>query len=197
MIIEFLLYNMILGAGLAMDALGVSVANAVYDPKIKLRQALLMTGCFGIFQFIMPLAGWICVRTVVNFLSVIHPFIPWIAGIVLVFLGLKVILESRKEDEDKQGVICSSLGILLFMSLATSIDALSVGFTIADYDLLKAFLSSLIIGLVTFFICLSGVALVKKSFRMMNFKAELLGGIILIAIGILGMVRNFFNLSIS
>ena len=180
-----------------MDALGVSVANAVYNPKIKLGQVLIMTGCFGLFQFIMPLAGWLCVRTVVNFLSAIHPFIPWIAGIVLILLGLKVILESRKEDEEKQGVICSSIGILFFMALATSIDALSVGFTIADYDFLMAFFSSLIIGLVTFSICFFGVALVKKSLRIMNFKAELLGGIILIAIGILGIIRIFFNLSIS
>lgn len=192
MTFEFVLYNIILGAGLAMDALGVSVANAVYNPKIKLGQVLIMTGCFGLFQFIMPLAGWLCVRTVVNFLSAIHPFIPWIAGIVLILLGLKVILESRKEDKEKQGVICSSIGILFFMALATSIDALSVGFTIADYDFLEAFFSSLIIGLVTFSICLFGVALVKKSLRIMNFKAELLGGIILIAIGILGIIRIFF-----
>ena len=97
MTFEFVLYNIILGAGLAMDALGVSVANAVYNPKIKLGQVLIMTGCFGLFQFIMPLAGWLCVRTVVNFLSAIHPFIPWISGIVLILVAVIMIVLHQKK----------------------------------------------------------------------------------------------------
>lgn len=181
---EFILTNVLLGVGLAMDAFSVSLANGLNEPKMKKSKLCLIAGVFALFQFLMPLIGWICVHTVVRYFEAFESFIPWIALVLLLFIGGKMLIEGikNKGDEDEK----SAVGIiaLLVQGVATSIDALSVGFTIAEYGIGSALISCLIIAVVTFFICVSGVIIGKKFGTKFAGKATIFGGIILIAIGI-------------
>ncbi len=181
----FFAESALLGAGLAMDALSVSVANGLNEPCMKKSKIFGIAGMFAFFQALMPMLGWICVHTVLQYFEVFGEFIPWIALILLGFIGGKMIYEGLSgEEEDccsKQGL---GFGALVVQGIATSIDALSVGFTIANYNLFKAFLAALVIAAVTFVICLFGVIIGKNVGGKFCGKAGIFGGIILVAIGI-------------
>lgn len=180
----FFANSVLLGVGLAMDAFSVSMANGLNEPKMKKSKMCGIAGVFGGFQTIMPLIGWICVHTVLKYFKVFEKFIPWIALILLGFIGGKMLMEGIKNDsseEEKPGV---GLAALMVQGVATSIDALSVGFTIAEYDLLSAVVSTLIIGVVTFAVCIIGLVIGKKFGTRLSNKAQILGGSILILIGL-------------
>lgn len=181
----FFFNSVLLGVGLAMDAFSVSVAGGLADRRIRKGQMCARAGVFAFFQFAMPLVGWLCVHTIVNLFRSFERFIPWIALVLLCWLGGKMIWESLRggdEEDGNQGRV--TLGVLLMQGVATSIDALSVGFTIAEYPALMAFVCALIIAVVTFFICLGGFALGKTVGGRFSGKAEVLGGAILIFIGL-------------
>lgn len=180
----FIAQNMLLGVGLAMDAFSVSLANGLNEPKMKLPRMCGIAGTFGAFQAAMPMIGWVIVHTAVHYFSVIDRFIPWIALALLGFIGGKMLYEgikNRHSEEEKPAV---GFWGLIVQGVATSIDALSVGFTIADYDLKSAVIAALIIAVVTFIICMVGLVLGKKVGTKLAWKASVLGGVILIAIGI-------------
>ena len=179
----FFLQSTLLGLGLTMDAFSISLANGLSEPLMKKRKTFSIAGVFAIFQFLMPLIGWICVHTVVQYFAVIEKAIPWIAFIVLSFIGGKMIFDAFKEKEEECGV-CVKFGALIVQGIATSIDALSVGFTIAEYDVFRAIICALIIGVITFAICLVGIIIGKKFGTYLSNKATVFGGIILILIGI-------------
>ncbi|MBR3738341.1 MAG: manganese efflux pump [Eubacterium sp.] len=179
----FFLNSVMLGAGLAMDAFSVSVANALANPQMKKRKMLTISGIFGIFQFIMPLIGWLCVKTVVNYFKAFEKFIPYIALILLVYIGGKMIFDSIRQNEDSEPVSLGA-GTLIVQGIATSIDALSVGFTIEKYSFTSALVSCLIIFAITFAICLAGLIIGKNVGNKYSKSAQIIGGIILIAIGI-------------
>lgn len=181
-----LIFNsMLLGVGLAMDAFSVSLANGLNEPCMSRRKMCGVAGIFAFFQALMPLFGWICVHTIVQYFQSFEKMIPWIALILLCFIGgnmLKEGLTGGEEDAcEKPGV---GLKALLVQGVATSIDALSVGFTIAEYGLVEAVLAAVIIAVVTFFICFGGLAIGKKAGTRLAGKAGILGGAILIFIGI-------------
>lgn len=189
----FILNSILLGIGLSMDAFSISLANGLNDSKMSLRKMNLISGCYGFFQFAMPLIGWLCVHTIIVYFKKFELFIPWIALILLSFIGGKMIFETRKSiNESKEKIKTLSFAVLIIQGIATSIDALSVGFTIAEYDLLMAFLSSLIIGIVTFILCFLGLKIGKKVGTKFSNKASILGGIILIVIGIEIFVKGVF-----
>ncbi len=173
----------LLGVGLAMDAFSVSMANGLHDPKMSVRRMCIIAGTFGVFQAVMPMTGWVCVHTIVELFSSFEMFIPWIALILLAYIGGKMLLEGIRGEETEEAIELSA-GALFVQGVATSIDALSVGFTIAEYDASDALLASLIIGITTFFICIAGLILGKTFGMKLADKAIILGGIILIAIGI-------------
>ncbi len=189
----FILRSILLGAGLAMDAFSVSVANGLHEPNMKKSKTIGIAGVFAFFQALMPMIGWVCIKTVVDYFQAFEKFIPWIALILLVFIGGKMIFESVKEkkegDESSPKV---GFGGLMIQGIATSIDALSVGFTIAEYNWFMALVCSLIIALVTFIICIAGVFIGKKFGMKFSNKAEIIGGIILIFIGIEIFVTGVF-----
>ena len=180
----FFLNSIMLGAGLAMDAFSVSVANALADPKMKKRRMLIIAGAFGFFQFLMPLIGWVCVKTVVNYFTAFEKFVPYIALALLVYIGGKMIFDSIKNREEKSENARLSAGTLFVQGIATSIDALSVGFTIEKYSFTSALIACLIIFAVTFAICLAGLVIGKNVGNKYSKSAQIVGGIILIAIGI-------------
>ena len=176
------IFNCILfGIGLAMDAFSVSVANGLQNPHMPVSRSLIIAGTFGVFQTLMPLLGWLCVHSIAEAFQAFQRFIPWIALILLVFIGVKMIRDGLNEQEEKGSL---QGGALLIQGIATSIDALSVGFTIAEYDLVFAVAESLIIGIVTFGLCTVGIRLGGKIGTKLSGKATIVGGIILILIGI-------------
>lgn len=190
--LRFFLNSILFGIGLAMDAFSISLANGMNEPELPFRRAALIAGVFGIFQCIMPLLGWLCVHTIAEQFEAFRKFIPWIALILLLFIGGKMILEgirSRGEEEKKTSL---GLHMLIVQGIATSIDALSVGFTIADYTAPFAITESLIIGIVTFGICLAGLYLGRKVGTLISGKASIVGGVILILIGIEIFVTKAF-----
>lgn len=181
----FILNSALLGVGLAMDAFSVSLANGLNDPKMRFRRLCLIAGTFAAFQAIMPMTGWLCVHTIVSYFKVFEKLIPWIALALLGYIGGKMLWEGiRSKSDNDESVSTLTLSALMLQGVATSIDALSVGFTIADYDAPMALLASLIIALVTFIICMGGVMIGRKAGTRLSNKASILGGVILIAIGL-------------
>ncbi len=181
----FLFNNILLGVGLAMDAFSVSLANGMSEPKMRRAKMGAIALTFAFFQAAMPLIGWICVHTVVEYFTSFEKFIPWIALILLCYIGGSMLLDGIKnKDEDDDNVKKLSFITLMIQGVATSIDALSVGFTIANYNLVMALMAAFIIALVTFVICVCGVAIGKRFGTKLSNKATIFGGIILILIGI-------------
>lgn len=179
-----------LGIGLAMDAFSVSLANGLAEPRMKTGRMFGVAGVFAGFQFLMPLVGWICVHTVASLFSSFQKAIPWIALALLGFIGGKMLLEGIRNDASDAEPVAVGVTALLLQGIATAIDALSVGFTIADYAWAEALVESLIIGTVTFGICLGGLAIGKKFGTRLAGKATLFGGIILIVIGMEIFLRD-------
>ena len=182
----FFFNSILLGIGLAMDAFSVSLANGLNEPGMRPRKMLLAAGVFGFFQGLMPLLGWVCVHTLLVYFKAFEAFIPWIAFLLLGFIGGKMLIEGIKQKETED--VCTLKGItftaLLVQGVATSIDALSVGFTIAEYNFITALVSVAIIAAVTFAICFAGIFIGKKFGTKFAGKAGILGGAILIIIGI-------------
>lgn len=181
---SFFFNNILLGVGLAMDAFSVSLANGLKEPCMTKKKMFGVAGVFAFFQALMPLIGWLCVHTVVRYFQSFERVVPWIALILLCFIGAKMLFE-KNENQDSP---CQGLPVdgatLLIQGIATSIDALSVGFTIADYGLLSALFAALIIASVTWVICMGGLSIGKKAGMRLAGKANVLGGIILIFIGL-------------
>ena len=182
----FFLNSALFGVGLAMDAFSVSVANAIADPGMRARQRARIAGCFALFQILMPLLGWFCVRTIAESFSAFQRFIPWIALLLLLYIGGRMLLEGlRGESAERDASAEKTLGggTLLLQGVVTSIDALSVGFTIEEYPFSAALIEALIIGAVTFAVCMAGLFLGRKIGERLQRLAPILGGVILIGIG--------------
>lgn len=198
----FVISSVLCGTGLAMDAFSVSMVHGLKEPDMRFRKAAVIAGAFGIFQFLMPLTGWFLVHTAAEKFAAFEKWIPWIAFVLLMYIGGKMLLEGirewrkhregRADDGEDIPVEYEKLGThrrkwateLVMQGIATSIDALSVGFIIADYGLYAAAAESLIIGVVTFLICLAGIRIGRAAGLKLSSFASLLGGIILIGIGI-------------
>lgn len=189
----FIFNNILLGIGLAMDAFSVSMANGLNEPKMKKSKTIGIAGTFAFFQWFMPLVGWICVHTVIVYFKAFEKFIPWIALLLLAYIGGKMLIEGiRNKDGEEEENKGTGFKELMIQGVATSIDALSVGFTIAEYNLLMAFLAAVIIAVVTFAICLAGLYIGKKFGTKLAGKASILGGVILIGIGLEIFITGIF-----
>ena len=187
------LNSILLGFGLALDAFSVSVADAMANPNMKSGKKISIALTFAVFQTLMPLVGWFCVRTIADKFSLFQKAIPYIALILLAYIGIKMIIESRKDgEEENEGVAALTFATLIIQGVGTSIDALSVGFAIADYSSLEALVSTLIIGITTFIICIFGLELGKKVGKAFSDKATLFGGCILIIIGLEIFIKGVF-----
>ena len=149
----FFVNSVLLGVGLTMDAFSVSLANGLNEPKMRKKKMCGVAGVYAFFQALMPMTGWICVHTIVQYFRAFEKFIPWIALILLLYIGGKMLWDGFRndEEEEKPGV---GAWALFVQGVATSIDALSVGFTIAEYDFFMALVCSLVIATVTFFFCI-------------------------------------------
>ncbi|MCI5827613.1 MAG: manganese efflux pump MntP family protein [Lachnospiraceae bacterium] len=183
--LELVFQSIALGVALAMDAFSVSMANGLNDPGMKKKKMCVIAGTFAGFQFAMPMIGWFCVTTIKDIFSMFEKLIPWIALILLLIIGGKMLLDGiRGGDEDEENSSELGVKLLIVQGIATSIDALSTGFTTSAYSAFQAFISSLIIAIVTFVICIAGVKIGKKFGVKLAGKAQILGGVILILIGL-------------
>ncbi len=194
----FFLNSALPGAGLAMDAFSVSLANGLHEPEMPLPRMCLVAGVYALFQYAMPMIGWVCVHTIVELFASFERMIPWIALLLLLYIGGKMLLEGLHERREEAaeaepgGSAAQSPNpahvltgrLLLLQGVATSIDALSVGFTIEEYKFATANVAALIIAAVTFAICMGGLKIGKIAGTRLSWKASVLGGCILIGIGI-------------
>ena len=202
MSIELIIRSILLGVGLAMDAFSVSLADGLSERDLNAGKVLKIAGTFAAFQFFMPLAGWVIVHTAAERFEKLQVFIPWIALALLLYIGGKMLLEGIREnrsegrdpDGQEQSLGASSLTAsdLVVQGIATSIDALSVGFTTAAYSSMQALVSSLIIGAVTLCICLAGLRIGRRLGELLAGRASILGGLILIGIGLEIWVKGVF-----
>lgn len=197
--VDFLFFfnSALLGVGLAMDAFSVSAANGLAEPNMKKSKEFSISGTFAFFQFLMPMLGWVLVRFAAEQFTAFQKAVPYIALVLLLFIGGKMLYEGikNKGDNDINGengekgeeataITKLTLLRLLVQGIATSIDALSVGFTIAEYKVTEALVCSAIVAAVTFGICVAGTYIGKKFGTKLAGKATILGGVILIIIGL-------------
>lgn len=191
----FFVNSVLLGVGLAMDAFSVSVANGLGEPRMRAGRMSVIAGTFAFFQWFMPMTGWVCVHTIMQLFQAFEKAIPWIALVLLLFIGGKMIWEAVHGGDEEETGETAGVGVaaLLLQGIATSIDALSVGFAIADYDALSAFVSALVIAVVTFILCMGGLEIGKTVGDKFSSKATIFGGCILIFIGLEIWVTGIFG----
>ena len=194
--ILFFVNSAALGVGLAMDAFSVSLANGLREPRMRKQRMCLIAGTYALFQFLMPVIGWICVRFLLDIFSFFEKLVPWVALLLLLYIGGKMLLEGIRNLKahragnaadaaaDPQDPRVLGGGTLFLQGIATSIDALSVGFTIADLSFAAALTEALIIGAVTFAICIGGLHIGKRFGSRLSDRASILGGCVLIFIGV-------------
>ena len=191
-IIELLL----IAVGLSMDAFAVSIGNGLSMKKSTPKAALAIALSFGLFQAGMPLAGYFLGSA---FENVIKEFDHFIALIFLGFIGGKMIFDGIKElrakkrgEEEEEKPFKLSFGTLMIQAIATSIDALIVGVSFAALPDVNIWAAVTLIGLTTFTISLVGVFFGKKFGQLLGSRAEVLGGIILVGIGLKVFIEHIF-----
>ena len=215
---ELIVISLGLGVGLAMDACAVSMSNGLNEPQMKFGKATLIAAMFGFFQALMPMIGWICVSLVATSFEKFTVCIPYVALALLLIIGGKMLYDGikdvSKEKQNKQNnkneenaeqgkaeqvVRRLTFGVLFVQAIATSIDALSAGFSLAKIagdnaatDWWRALISVGLIAIVTFGISLGAVYLGKKFGNKLGNKAQIVGGVILIAIGLEIFITGVF-----
>ncbi|RHR35234.1 manganese efflux pump MntP family protein [Eubacterium sp. AF19-12LB] len=181
---EYLVEFLLLGVGLAMDAFAVSICKGLAMRKVNKKQAVVIALFFGGFQAIMPIVGWFLCK---GFQNYIEAFDHWIAFALLAFIGMKMIIETLSEKEEDVVVEKMDPPLdmkeMLMLAIATSIDALAVGISLAALDR-PIVESATIIGVVTFIISIVGVYIGNFFGNRYKKRAELAGGIILVLIGV-------------
>ena len=189
--LAFFIENFLLGVGLAMDAFSVSLVNGMSEPCMKKKKVITIALTFALFQAAMPLTGWLCVHTIVDKFEAFRPFIPWIAFLLLLYIGGGMLKDGIKGEESSGG--CKQkigFAALIIQGIATSIDALSVGFTLATYNALLALTAACVIAAVTFVICFAGVVIGKRFGTYLSNKSLILGGSILLFISVEILIKG-------
>lgn len=186
----FLINSLLLGVGLAMDAFSVSIVNGLGEPAMSGRRRVAIAGVYAAFQFVMPLAGFFLTSAVMGFLGAARPVIPWLSLILLSLIGGSMIREGRKGPAPDPAAGKTGAATLVLQGLVTSIDALSVGLAFSDRSALSVLISAFIIGGVTFVICFLGLVLGRRLGALLSGRAQIVGGVILIGIGIEIFIRG-------
>ncbi len=190
-VLSFAVESVLMGFALSMDAFSISLVSGFFEPAMKKRKAAAIAGTFAGFQILMPLIGWFFVHTLVSLFEAVEKWIPPAAFLALLLIGGKMLIQSLRGGKEEQPPM--NLPSLLLLGVATSIDALSVGFTIAEAGVFQALAESLIIGIVTFAVCLCGVWIGKKAGPSLAGKAGIVGGVLLICIGVKILLGGLFG----
>ena len=182
----------LIGVALSMDAFAVGMTDGMTEPKMKAWKVVVIAAFFGIFQFLMPVAGYYFGSI---FTHIVQKIAPWLSFAILAFLGGKMVLDfileqrQKKRGEAVKSEKSTGIAKLFVQAVATSIDALAVGVTFLAAETngglpMHVVLCALIIGAITFSLSTAAVAIGKRAGNRFADKAELLGGLILIAIGV-------------
>jgi putative Mn2+ efflux pump MntP len=176
----------LLSIGLCFDTFAVSVSSGLLRKEIVFWQAVRIAFFLAIFQAVMPVLGWLGGITIKEW---IESYDHWVALGILSILGIKMLVESFKKDEEKN-INPLDIKVIISMALATSIDAFAVGisFAIIEVNMLLAFI---IIGSVTFIASMLGILFGKKTGSHFGQKMDIIGGLILIAIGIKIVIEHY------
>jgi len=185
---------LLIAIGLAMDAVAVSISAGVCTPHIKKSQAARIGGYFGLFQALMPVAGYL-IGIFAGKIEFVESVDHWIAAVILGWVGGKMIHEGLKHEDDKCRVDYLKTKVLLVLAVATSIDALAVGFTMALINI-EIISAAIIIGVVTFILSFFAVIFGKRMGKMAGSKVEILGGAILIGIGLKILAEHLWQISL-
>lgn len=183
------------GVGLSMDAAAVGMTNGLNEPKMRLTKILLIALFFGVFQGVMPLIGYFAGTL---FAEAVASIAPYVALVLLGFIGGKMIYEALKKSKEEEETFKNlGVGALTVQAIATSIDALAVGISLLALNGIGAlkvniFAACAIIAACTFVISLAAVFIGKKFGAVLADKAELIGGIILVAIGLKIFIEGVF-----
>ena len=177
---ENLITILLIAAALAMDAFAVSISSGIIIPKLRKRYAFKIAFFFGFFQALMPCLGWLAGIGLRDFIQAIDHYVAF--GL-LGFIGIKMIYESLKKHNPEKQIDPLHLGVLMMLSVATSIDALAVGLSFAFLSV-KILKPAVIIGVVTFIISFTGVFFGDRLGNFFKNKVQIVGGLILIGIGI-------------
>lgn len=197
---QLILISLGLGVGLTMDACAVSMSNGLNEPQMKFGKATLIAAMFGLFQALMPMIGWVCVTLVAEQFKQFTVCIPYVALGLLAIIGGKMLydgIKDKKKKQEEQTGRKLTFGVLIVQAIATSIDALSTGFSLAGDNMAgnlwwKALISVGIIAVITFGFSLGSVYIGKKFGTKLGYKAQILGGCILIAIGLEIFITGVF-----
>ncbi len=189
----FFFNSVLLGVGLAMDAFSVSMANGLHEPGMSRKKMCAVAGVFAFFQALMPMIGWVCVHTLLEYFAAFGKWIPWIALILLLYIGGGMLREGLSHSKGETEAPKVGAAALLLQGIATSIDALSVGFTISEYGALMAAVCALIIAAVTFVLCMAGLIIGRKFGTRLAGRSAILGGVILIVIGLEIFLTGIFG----
>ncbi|MBQ9030474.1 MAG: manganese efflux pump [Parasporobacterium sp.] len=192
----------LIGVGLSMDALAVSMCKGLAMDRFQKRYAFTIAGFFGFFQALMPVIGWLLGS---GFRDYIEAVDHWVAFGLLLLIGGKMILDAVREmkhpPEEEEPLYSFRLGEMLLLSIATSIDALAVGISFAMLGMklqdsasgtMSLWSAVLLIGVTTFGICFAGVFTGHRFGGRFRSRAEIIGGIVLIAIGIKILIEHIF-----
>jgi putative Mn2+ efflux pump MntP len=185
-LIEFITIFLI-AIGLCFDSFAVSVSSGLMMKHIKFIDAMKISFSLAFFQGMMPLIGWFAGKRISDYLS---NYDHWIAFGLLLIIGLRMIWESQKPDEEKT-FNPLNIWFIIYMSIATSIDALIVGLSFAFFDT-DIYASIIIIGIVTFIAAMLGILFGKKAGAHFGKKMEILGGIILIVIALKILIEHLY-----
>jgi manganese efflux pump family protein len=177
---------LVLSIGLCFDTFAVSVSSGLIRKEILFWQAVRIAFFLALFQALMPVLGWLGGITIKDW---IEPFDHWVALGILTILGIKMIIESQKNGEEKN-IDPLNIKFIISMALATSIDAFAVGISFAIIQV-NMLLAVLIIGSVTFIASMLGILFGKKTGSHFGQKMEIIGGLILIAIGIKIVIEHY------
>lgn len=183
---------MILALALSADAFAVAVTNGIFDQTVTLKDALKTAFVFGIFQALMPILGFVLGTT---FSETVHRYQHWIALFLLSAIGLNMLREALHDSSDSEEIQSETnlftVKNLTMQGIATSIDALAAGVSLAVLDI-NIVNSALLIGLITFLCCAIGVYIGKKFSSLLGLRARIVGGLVIIAIGLKIFIENQF-----
>jgi putative Mn2+ efflux pump MntP len=171
----------LIALGLSADCFAVALSASISNKNHSASQVLRVSFFFGLFQALMPLAGWLVGRTIVDFIAA---FDHWVAFTLLFLVGGRMLLGAFRHTEVEEKPVDISRGwLLLTLSVATSLDALAVGLSFAFLDV-NIWVASLTIGITAFIIAGAGFLIGRKAGKIFGRRAEVIGGVILIGIGI-------------
>ena len=180
---------LLVAVALSMDAFAVAVTSGIVDQHITPQKVTRLALFFGFFQFLMPLLGWALGSAVSEYIAAVD---HWLAFLLLSFIGIRMVREAcRKENPDKAPVNPFTYKNLLYMAVATSIDALAVGISFALTGE-RILYSCVVIGIVTFSLSVVGVLMGKRVGALFQKRAEVLGGLILVGIGVKILLEHLF-----